>query len=88
LPRAWCHPEGTGPRLYFQKVPEPKVAKNRVHLDVNVSRRADASEPREWVDAEVERAVALGATRREAFDQDDEYWVVMTDPEGNEFCLQ
>ena len=81
-------PDGAAPRLYFQKVPEPKVAKNRVHLDVNVSRLGDAADARQRVDAEVERAVALGATRSRAFDQDDEYWVVMADPEGNEFCLQ
>lgn len=82
-------PEGVRPRIYLQKVPEPKTTKNRVHLDVNV---ADRSEPRsvqrETVDAEVERVVGLGATRVETFDREHEYWVVLRDPEGNEFCIQ
>lgn len=84
-------PEGHGPRLYFQRVPEGKVAKNRVHLDVNVGggRSAPMEERRQRVDAEAERLMREGATvvepRGNAF---DEYWVVMQDPEGNEFCLQ
>jgi hypothetical protein len=81
-------PDGRGPRLYFQKVAEPKSAKNRVHLDVNVSASLPAEQRRNRVDSEVERVMRLGAARVQTFDQTGEYWVVMQDPEGNEFCLQ
>jgi hypothetical protein len=84
-------PDGTGPRLYFQKVPEAKVVKNRVHLDLNVGggRGKPLEERRANVDAEVERLKGLGATEfRPGSLENDEYWVVMQDPEGNEFCVQ
>jgi Glyoxalase-like domain len=81
-------PDGKGARLYFQKVPEAKAGKNRVHLDVNVSAGFPAEERRNRVDAEVERVIGLGAARVQTFDHADEYWVVIQDPEGNEFCLQ
>lgn len=83
-------PAGVGPRLFFQRVPEPKTAKNRVHLDVNVGggRGTSPEERRGRVDAAVARLVGVGAARVRAFDQHGEYWIVMTDPEGNEFCLQ
>jgi hypothetical protein len=81
-------PDRKGPRLYFQKVPEAKAGKNRVHLDVNVSAGFPAEERRNRVNAEVERVIGLGASRVQTFDDNDEYWVVMQDPEGNEFCLQ
>lgn len=66
---------GRTPRFFFQRVPETKVEKNRVHLDLR------AEDP----DAEVERLVALGATR--AHHQPDDSFVVMHDPEGNELCV-
>jgi predicted enzyme related to lactoylglutathione lyase len=72
-------PEGTGPRLYFQRVPEPKVAKNRVHLDVPVNA--------EDLDAEVERLTSTGARHVEFGSHPGHRWAVMQDPEGNEFCL-
>ena len=84
-------PDGEGPRLYFQKVPEGKVAKNRVHLDLNVSggRGVSIEERREAIYAEVQRLKALGAhDGRGAMDEDGEFWVRMNDPEGNEFCVQ
>jgi hypothetical protein len=84
-------PDGTGPRIYFQKVPEGKTAKNRLHMDLNVSggRTVPIEQRRERVNAEAERLKALGATdERGAIDKDGEYWVRMNDPEGNEFCLQ
>jgi hypothetical protein len=82
-------PDGAGPRLFFQKVPEAKTAKNRVHLDVTVTRRGDPiEERRKAVDSAVARVESRGATRGERFDRDNEYWVVMADPEGNEFCVQ
>jgi hypothetical protein len=84
-------PDEVGPRLYFQKVPEGKVAKNRVHLDLNVGGGASVplEERRRRVDAEVARLKALGATdERGAIEKRGEYWVRMNDPEGNEFCVQ
>ena len=83
-------PDGIGPRIYFQHVPEPKTVKNRVHLDVNVGggRDTPVDERRGRVNAEVERLMGVGATRLRASDEHGEYWVVMQDPEGNEFCLQ
>jgi hypothetical protein len=88
---ALVDPDGVGPRLYFQRVPEGKTAKNRMHLDLNVGGGSEApiEERRARVLAEVERLKALGATdRRGAMDQDGEFWVRMNDPEGNEFCVQ
>jgi hypothetical protein len=73
-------PDGRGPRLFFQQVPEPKAAKNRVHLDVNVGH--------DRVDAEVARLVGEGASVVRDTAIGPERWVVMADPEGNEFCVQ
>jgi hypothetical protein len=83
-------PDGVGPRIFFQRVPEPKSAKNRVHLDVNVGGGHDTplDDRRRRVDAEVERLTGLGATRLRSYERHGEHWVVMTDIEGNEFCLQ
>ncbi len=82
-------PADTGPRIYFQKVPERKVVKNRVHLDINVGGRdTPTEERRKRVDAEAERLSGLGATRIRSCDQQGEYWVAMLDPEGNEFDIQ
>ena len=72
-------PEGVGPRFFFQRVPEEKSGKNRLHLDIHV-------EPDE-LDAEVERVVASGATFVEFGSHPGHRWAVMQDPEGNEFCL-
>ena len=82
-------PDGAGPRLYFQRVPEPKTAKNRVHLDLAVGGGPGTppEESRALVAAAVERAVAAGATKVREVDEGDEHWVVLQDPEGNEFCL-
>jgi predicted enzyme related to lactoylglutathione lyase len=66
------------PVLFFTEVPEPKVAKNRVHLDV----LAD-----EDLEAEVERLEGLGASIRNWAEGDGGIWCVMQDPEGNEFCV-
>lgn len=84
-------PDEKGPRIYFQRVPEAKVVKNRVHLDLNVGggHAAGLEENQRRVDAEVERLKALGATVfRPGGVEQGEYWVVMQDPEGNEFCVQ
>lgn len=85
-------PDGTGPRIYFQQVPEPKSVKNRVHLDLNVSGGSSVplDERRRRVDAEADRLVAAGASvfRPGEVNETGEYWVVMQDVEGNEFCVQ
>jgi Glyoxalase-like domain len=83
-------PDGAGPRIFFQKVPESKTVKNRVHLDVNVGGgpEVDVEERKKLVHAAVERLTGEGARQVQIFDQDGEYWIVMQDPEGNEFCLQ
>jgi hypothetical protein len=84
-------PDGTGPRVFFQRVPEGKTAKNRMHMDLNVGggSAVPLDERRRRVDAEVARLKALGATdERGPMERNGEYWVRMNDPEGNEFCVQ
>ena len=68
---------GDGPKLVFQRVPEAKSVKNRMHLDVIV----------DDIEAEAARYVALGATRVEKISEFGCTWIVMHDPEGNELCL-
>ena len=85
---ALIDPDGKRPRIFFQRVPEGKTAKNRVHLDVNVGEGLDGEDRTTRVKLEADRLEGLGATRqREAFER-GEFWIVMQDPEGNEFCLQ
>jgi hypothetical protein len=73
-------------------VPEAKVVKNRVHLDLNVSGPPGTpiEDRRQRVDAEVERLIELGATvfKPGALSETNEYWAILQDPEGNEFCVQ
>ncbi|MGA9774690.1 MAG: VOC family protein [Candidatus Dormiibacterota bacterium] len=69
--------EDTYPGLIFVPVPESKVVKNRLHLDLNPDDR----------DAEVERLIGLGATRADVGQGPEVTWVVLHDPEGNEFCV-
>jgi hypothetical protein len=64
------------PGLLFADVPEPKMMKNRLHLDLRPDDR----------DAEVDRLLALGAARAD-IGQGEQSWVVLRDPEGNEFCV-
>ena len=85
---ALIDPDGKRPRIFFQRVPEGKTAKNRLHLDVNVGEGLDGEDRTTRVKQEADRLEELGATRqREAFER-GEFWIVMQDPEGNEFCLQ
>lgn len=82
--------EGTHPRLYFQRVPEGKTVKNRLHLDVRVAMGLEGDERMEVLEAEAQRLEALGATRAyrvEPAGGIDEGFITMRDPEGNEFCL-
>lgn len=82
-------PDGVGPRLFFQRVPEGKTAKNRLHLDVRVGTGLVGDERVAALEAECERLTALGATtvRLMRADGFNESCLVMQDPEGNEFCL-
>ena len=81
-------PAGEGPRLYFQRVPEGKTAKNRVHLDVRVAGREIRGEERKrLVSEKVERLVQAGASIAWANDTVRGNSIVMRDPEGNEFCV-
>ncbi len=73
---------GNGPKLLLQRVAEPKVAKNRMHLDIEVP----------GIHAEADRLVALGARRVSdpsagQLSEHGSSWILMTDPEGNEFCI-
>jgi hypothetical protein len=83
-------PAGAEPRLFFQQVPEKKVSKNRVHLDVRAAPGLEGEERMTALEAECDRLVALGARRLRRFDPEppfSEGHIVMADPEGNEFCL-
>jgi Glyoxalase-like domain len=76
-------PTGASTPLYFMKVPEPKVTKNRLHIDVVTDGP---------MEDEVQRLVDAGATRVEVRQDPDtlanpDTWTVMVDPEGNEFCV-
>jgi hypothetical protein len=72
----WLEPGGDGPDILFLSVPDTKSVKNRVHLDL----RPDDQE------AEVSRLASLGASRID-IGQGEVTWIVMADPEGNEFCV-
>jgi len=82
-------PDGAGPRLFFQNVPEPKTTKNRVHLDLNVGRAAVEAENvgRAAVEAEAARLMGLGATLAWTSDDRGAYAMTLRDPEGNELCV-
>ena len=82
--------EGSGPRVFFQRVPEGKTVKNRVHLDVRAAPGLAGDERMAALEAECTRLEALGASR--AYRVEDEPplesgFITMHDPEGNEFCL-
>jgi transposase len=84
-------PAGRGPRIWFQKVPEAKQLKNRLHLDLEVGggHRIPIEERRRRIRAEAQRLVAAGARQLSELDPDgvDHYAITLADPEGNEFCL-
>ena len=73
-----CDPSGPSGSLYFQPVPESKVVKNRLHLDLR---------PSGSMAAEVARLEELGATVVRRVDEEGSFWTVMQDPEGNELCV-
>ena len=84
-------PDGSGPRIWFQVVPELKAVKNRLHLDISVSggRAVPIETRRQRVDAEAERLAALGASYVRMLSEEglDHYGIAMQDPEGNEFDI-
>ena len=86
---ACVDPLGLGPRLFFQRVPEGKVVKNRVHLDVRVGTGLVGEERLVALESECARLIPLGATRVRLLlaDGENESCLVMQDIEGNEFCL-
>jgi hypothetical protein len=87
---ALVDPSGAGPRIFFQQVPEPKTAKNRVHLDVRAAPGLEGDARMEALEGECTRLVGLGAARVRRFEPAPPMslgFIVMTDPEGNEFCL-
>ncbi|HEU5270730.1 MAG TPA: VOC family protein [Jatrophihabitans sp.] len=81
-------PAGVGPRLLFNRVPEGKVAKNRWHLDVNVGAGLRGGERQAVVREHAARLVAAGGTLVGERQDEFSWWIVLTDIEGNEFCLQ
>ena len=82
-------PAGAGPRMFFQKVPEPKTVKNRLHLDLRAASGVPPEGRADALEAECTRLVALGARRVRRLEGNavDGVCIVMEDPEGNEFCL-
>ncbi|WP_329623029.1 VOC family protein [Streptomyces sp. NBC_01255] len=89
LRAAITDPDGKGPRIYFQKVPEGKTVKNRLHLDVRAAPGLTGDERMTVLEDECTRLEKLGAKRLYRLDADgvDEGMIAMADPEGNEFCL-
>ncbi|WP_367131267.1 MULTISPECIES: VOC family protein [Streptomyces] len=90
-PESIVDPAGRGPRVWFQRVPEPKTAKNRLHLDLKVGggREVPLATRTVRVTVAVDRLTAAGATVIRVLDEPgtDHYAVVLQDPEGNEFCV-
>ena len=76
-PPAGSPEDGVSPDILFLRVPEPKTVKDRLHIDLRPEDQA----------AEVARAEAMGATRVDIGQGDDVSWVVLADPEGNDFCI-
>lgn len=82
-------PAGRGPRIYFQRVPEPKSSKNRLHLDLRVSDGPGITVERKraQIAPTVAKLSSLGATEVGEVEEMGSVWTVMRDPEGNEFCI-
>lgn len=81
--------DGTRPRIFLQRVPEPKTAKNRLHIDIESGARRPGT-TKDWsvLRSTAAHLVELGATVQLEFnDPEDGEWIVMHDPEGNEFCV-
>ena len=82
-------PESVGPKLYFQKVPEPKTMKNRLHMDLDIAVVSDPVAVRVAdIEAEAARLELAGATVLQRVSDHGHFHVGMRDPEGNEFDLR
>ncbi len=81
-------PAGVGPRLLFHRVPERKVVKNRLHFDVTVGAGSSGEDRKAAVRSHAQRLVQAGATITGERSDEFSWWIVLTDIEGNEFCLQ
>ena len=83
--------EGSYPRVFFQRVPEGKTGKNRLHLDIRVALRLEGDERMRALETEADRLESLGATRAYRVEPNkatmESGFITMHDPEGNEFCL-
>lgn len=87
---ALVDPGGRGPRIFFQQVPEPKQSKNRLHLDVRAAPGLQGEARLAALEVECERLVGLGASKVQVFEPQPglgDWFIVMRDPEDNEFCL-
>ena len=87
---ALIDPDGVGPRIFIQRVPEPKTAKNRLHLDVRAAEGLVGDKRMAVLEADCTRLVALGATKLYRVEPQpplENGFITMADPEGNEFCL-
>lgn len=87
---ALIDPEGAGPRIFLQRVPEAKTAKNRVHLDIRAAPGLTGDERMAALERRCAELVAIGASRVARHEPAPPMaggHIVMTDPEGNEFCL-
>nr|CAA9327575.1 MAG: hypothetical protein AVDCRST_MAG46-1230 [uncultured Nocardioidaceae bacterium] len=89
LRTALVDPDGAGPRMFFQTVPEPKTAKNRIHLDIHVGVGTRGDERQRLLDAEAARLTGLGARIlwRGPAESGSQSFITLADPEGNEFCV-
>ncbi len=74
-------PNGVGPRVLFLRVPELKTVKNRMHLDIRAGRSDDEKQTK------IDQLTAIGGTEIRRVDEHGQWWMVMADPEGNEFCV-
>ncbi|MFF8925605.1 VOC family protein [Streptomyces koyangensis] len=84
---ACSDPSGAGPRLLFQRVPEGKTVKNRLHLDVRVGTGLVGEERLATLEAECARLIPLGAIHVRTLYDGNDSCIVMQDIEGNEFCI-
>jgi hypothetical protein len=86
---ALVDPDGAGPRVFFQRVPEGRTAKNRVHLDVRAAPGLRGEARMAALEEVAADLVSRGASRLQRFEPDrlEQGHLVMADPEGNEFCL-
>jgi hypothetical protein len=79
--------QGHRPDIFFLRVPEPKTTKNRLHLDVKAGGTAPAQERRARIETLATHLTTAGGSIHRRIDTDEGFWLIMQDPEGNEFCI-